>query len=318
MKGILQLIRQVGPKNVMLVHGETKKMKSLKRKIECELALKCFTPTNGTYLKIEPWKYIPIQIDRKHIYPSQYLEDNVKPKEKYRQIDEIKGHLIISKNQEMTNFGGGGNEFDVQFVNDKTDGNVCDLLNVSKHEVIFDLFCCFTPKHLLKNKNNVKASLMWLYDQIKRNLCHDYDVKMKEDCIEIYQHVPNEEEDEEKSMGFGGGDGKKLEKDNDGNVICDYRGLKCVTMYIEKASKQQMVRKLNEGKKDKKKLVVDESKKMDVDDDGNDENKKKEDEHGHGHEHDDGLTVRIIYPHNLTDLASLVQSLINMTCDSYC
>jgi len=53
MKGIMQLIRQVAPSNVMLVHGEAKKMKSLKHKIECELELKCFTPANGEYLSIE-------------------------------------------------------------------------------------------------------------------------------------------------------------------------------------------------------------------------------------------------------------------------
>ena len=35
-KGIMQLIRQCGPKNVMLVHGEAEKMTFLKGKIQKE------------------------------------------------------------------------------------------------------------------------------------------------------------------------------------------------------------------------------------------------------------------------------------------
>merc|ERR1712154_70867 len=133
------------------------------RKIECELALKCYTPSNGQYLKIEPWRYIPIEMERKYIYP-QF---------KHKQIDQVKGHLIISKNE---------NKF---YDNSKDD--VCELLNVTKHQVLFDLFCCFTPKHLLENKNNIKAALLWLFDSIKRNLCDEYKVSMKQDCIEIFQ-----------------------------------------------------------------------------------------------------------------------------------
>lgn len=35
-KGIMQLIRQAEPRNVLLVHGEAKKMEFLKQKIEQE------------------------------------------------------------------------------------------------------------------------------------------------------------------------------------------------------------------------------------------------------------------------------------------
>lgn len=45
--GIMQLIRQCEPKNVMLVHGEGAKMEFLKSKINEEFGLNCYMPANG-------------------------------------------------------------------------------------------------------------------------------------------------------------------------------------------------------------------------------------------------------------------------------
>lgn len=53
-KGIMQLIRQSEPRNVMLVHGEGDKMKFLKGKIEEEFHLDCYMPANG----ISPTVYL--------------------------------------------------------------------------------------------------------------------------------------------------------------------------------------------------------------------------------------------------------------------
>ncbi|KAI8911005.1 beta-lactamase-like protein [Gorgonomyces haynaldii] len=47
-KGILQLIRMSGCKNVLLVHGEKDKMKVLKKRIQDEIGIPCFDPPNGT------------------------------------------------------------------------------------------------------------------------------------------------------------------------------------------------------------------------------------------------------------------------------
>lgn len=46
-KGILELIQQVQPRNVMLVHGEKEKMMFLKEKIETDLKIPCSCPPNG-------------------------------------------------------------------------------------------------------------------------------------------------------------------------------------------------------------------------------------------------------------------------------
>lgn len=51
-KGIMQLISQCEPRNVLLVHGEAVKMEFLKGKIEGELNTPCFMPANGETVTI--------------------------------------------------------------------------------------------------------------------------------------------------------------------------------------------------------------------------------------------------------------------------
>ncbi|XP_072334325.1 integrator complex subunit 11 isoform X1 [Scyliorhinus torazame] len=61
-KGIMQLIRQVEPQNVLLVHGEAKKMGFLKEKIEQEFSINCYMPANGETVAIVTNPNIPVDI----------------------------------------------------------------------------------------------------------------------------------------------------------------------------------------------------------------------------------------------------------------
>uniref|UniRef100_A0A8D2P4M4 Integrator complex subunit 11 n=1 Tax=Zosterops lateralis melanops TaxID=1220523 RepID=A0A8D2P4M4_ZOSLA len=61
-KGIMQLIRQAEPRNVLLVHGEAKKMEFLKQKIEQEFHVSCFMPANGETTSILTNPCIPVDI----------------------------------------------------------------------------------------------------------------------------------------------------------------------------------------------------------------------------------------------------------------
>ncbi|KAG9339258.1 hypothetical protein JZ751_023955 [Albula glossodonta] len=72
-KGIMQLIRMAEPRNVLLVHGEAKKMEFLKDKIEQEfsesnapksvyLGLSCFMPANGETSSITTNPSVPVDI----------------------------------------------------------------------------------------------------------------------------------------------------------------------------------------------------------------------------------------------------------------
>ncbi|KAL7978657.1 hypothetical protein Chor_010700 [Crotalus horridus] len=61
-KGIMQLIRQAEPRNVLLVHGEAKKMEFLKQKIEQEFRVQCHMPANGETVSIFTNPNIPVDI----------------------------------------------------------------------------------------------------------------------------------------------------------------------------------------------------------------------------------------------------------------
>jgi integrator complex subunit 11 len=77
-KGIMQLIQQCQPDNVMLVHGEKQKMEFLQQRIVREFGIPCYAPANGEILTISPStsvnkfsNAIPIDISR-HLLNKQY------------------------------------------------------------------------------------------------------------------------------------------------------------------------------------------------------------------------------------------------------
>ncbi|XP_022370034.1 integrator complex subunit 11 isoform X4 [Enhydra lutris kenyoni] len=61
-KGIMQLVGQVEPEGVLLVHGEAKKMEFLKQKIEQELRVSCYMPANGETVTLPTSPSIPVGI----------------------------------------------------------------------------------------------------------------------------------------------------------------------------------------------------------------------------------------------------------------
>ncbi|KAJ9049124.1 hypothetical protein DSO57_1027909 [Entomophthora muscae] len=63
-KGIMQMIRQVEPKHVILVHGEKSRMNILRSRVMGELGIPCFDPANGTTVKIQCSQAIPIEISQ--------------------------------------------------------------------------------------------------------------------------------------------------------------------------------------------------------------------------------------------------------------
>ncbi|KAJ2779611.1 Integrator complex subunit 11 [Coemansia javaensis] len=52
-KGIMELIRQASPRNVVLVHGEKSRMTSFKSKVMGEFGCPCYDPANGELLEID-------------------------------------------------------------------------------------------------------------------------------------------------------------------------------------------------------------------------------------------------------------------------
>lgn len=76
-KGIMQLIQQCEPKNVMLVHGEKGKMQFLKERIKNEFGIPCFDPANGEVLTINLTPSVPVDISRSLL--SRLSSENSEP-----------------------------------------------------------------------------------------------------------------------------------------------------------------------------------------------------------------------------------------------
>lgn len=62
-RGIMQMIRVVAPRNVILVHGEASKMTILKSQIIKEFGIPCFDPPNGQMLNVESAWDVPVRLD---------------------------------------------------------------------------------------------------------------------------------------------------------------------------------------------------------------------------------------------------------------
>mmetsp|Transcript_10471 Transcript_10471/g.26898 ORF Transcript_10471/g.26898 Transcript_10471/m.26898 type:complete len:681 (+) Transcript_10471:291-2333(+) len=63
-KGIMQLIKQADAQNVVLVHGEARKMGFLAKKINKELGRPCYYPANGHSIDIHTPATVPIKLAR--------------------------------------------------------------------------------------------------------------------------------------------------------------------------------------------------------------------------------------------------------------
>ena len=61
-KGIMQLIKNCEPKNVLLVHGENLKMDFLKNQIIKEFEIECYKPANGETVTIKTKPIVPASI----------------------------------------------------------------------------------------------------------------------------------------------------------------------------------------------------------------------------------------------------------------
>jgi integrator complex subunit 11 len=92
-KGILDLIGQVSPKNIMLVHGEKQKMALFKQKIESDLKIKTFDPANGQTIQIESEQEIKVNISMNLVKRSLTETD---PRKKLK----ING-VLVTKDKEL-------------------------------------------------------------------------------------------------------------------------------------------------------------------------------------------------------------------------
>ncbi|XP_047308307.1 cleavage and polyadenylation specificity factor subunit 3-II [Impatiens glandulifera] len=88
-KGIMDLMKFLAPKHVILVHGEKPKMTSLKAKIESELNIQCFDPANNTTVTIPSTNYAVVD------QSPTFVKSSTTPNFKFL-LSPDKSHLVVS------------------------------------------------------------------------------------------------------------------------------------------------------------------------------------------------------------------------------
>nr|XP_043639989.1 cleavage and polyadenylation specificity factor subunit 3-II [Erigeron canadensis] len=69
-KGIMDLVKFLSPKNVILVHGEKPKMEKLKGRIESELGIQCYHPANTEIVSFPSTHYVKSEVTNTFIRSS--------------------------------------------------------------------------------------------------------------------------------------------------------------------------------------------------------------------------------------------------------
>ncbi|KAL9893210.1 integrator complex subunit 11 [Glossina fuscipes] len=98
-KGIMQLIQNCEPKNVMLVHGEAEKMQFLRTKIREEFSIETYMPANGETCIISTPVKIPVDASVSLLKAETRIYNAQPPDPKRRRL--IHGVLVMKDNRIM-------------------------------------------------------------------------------------------------------------------------------------------------------------------------------------------------------------------------
>jgi len=156
--GIMQLIRQCEPKNVMLVHGEGSKMEFLKSKINTEFGLNCYMPANGesASIPIEP----KIILDMAKGMLKRKPTNTESQSKRHRSTIKVNNEIPINGMLVMKNI-------DTKLIeNDQA----IDELNLSEHQLRF------TSSVKIKSKETI--------EEFFRNLKIDLEECFKDNSVE--------------------------------------------------------------------------------------------------------------------------------------
>lgn len=94
-KGIMQLIQNCEPKNVMLVHGEAAKMEFLSEKIREEFKIDCFAPANGETCIINTPLKIQVDCSLQLLKNEAKIYNSLPPDPKRRRI--LHGIMVMKE-----------------------------------------------------------------------------------------------------------------------------------------------------------------------------------------------------------------------------
>eukprot|EP00250_Pteridium_aquilinum_P033153 c5259_g1_i1 orf=104-2215(+) len=149
-KGIMDLLRHVGPKHVILVHGERPKMALLKTRIISELGIPCFDPSNGEVVKV------PLRLVIKVLASEQFLA-GTQPRSTQEIVtnepgctdvfqDFFKDTPAAAKNSIHSGIIMMNQHKSIQVLHPQ---EALDALNVSQHRLLYKCYC---PVYMTSSK----------------------------------------------------------------------------------------------------------------------------------------------------------------------
>ncbi|XP_054153041.1 integrator complex subunit 11-like [Oppia nitens] len=163
-KGIMTLIQQCEPRNVLLVHGEAAKMEFLHKKIKQEFEVECYMPANGETVSIGTKVSIPVDVEidllKRSLKASSENSDPKRPK-------LLHGTLMMSNT-------GTGPQFKLIDTN-----KAMQELGIKPHVINF------TTKVKLNTKYSPQKLTEFLFQKLKNKLLDQHDIKMANECTII-------------------------------------------------------------------------------------------------------------------------------------
>ncbi|KAK9277709.1 hypothetical protein L1049_007256 [Liquidambar formosana] len=171
-KGIMDLVKFLSPKHVILVHGEKPKMAFLKGRIQSELGIQCYDPANNDTVCIPSTHYVKAGAS------NAFIQSSLNPNFKFsKTIPKDKTHLVLKDTMTMSRLLVSDERVDEGIlVMEKSkkakvinQDELLPMLGKSKHEVRF-AYCC--PVHignsegtktLSKNRLPISDNHSWLH-----------------------------------------------------------------------------------------------------------------------------------------------------------
>jgi len=180
-KGIRRLIKDVGPKQVMFVHGELRKMQNLGTKVSNEMGIPCSHPPNGEWVEFEPWNRIPAKVS------TRLMETIKATRLKRKRVNEMLESNSFKKRQKFDNTD--SKPFPAAMTLSKQNNQLEYRLESKRKAslltgkgISFQTHLCNMPLQL---QVDIPETLKYLHSMLERNLCSEYQTSIDGDKINV-------------------------------------------------------------------------------------------------------------------------------------
>ncbi|KAM7484708.1 hypothetical protein LguiA_000717 [Lonicera macranthoides] len=157
-KGIMDLVKFLSPKNVILVHGEKPKMALLKGRIQSELGIQCYDPANKDTVSISSTQYVKADIS------DAFVQSSMNPNFKFLEASSTQNSDLCLKAMSPLQVHDDrvGEGIVTMEKSKKTkvvhEDELLAMLGAEKHQVQF-ANCCIVP---IRNLQETVTAHTWL------------------------------------------------------------------------------------------------------------------------------------------------------------